>query len=156
MTKFVEWSRPTPEISGSNHVLFSLCDILGRKGGQEKAQTFNFSFFLKNGPFPASFSLFTSFQYTVDSKQMFSWCVSALKEISSRLLNEQSSLRNISTFTTGDQIEKKQFWLENFRPLSLRRLDSRNFGRRGPPVSGKWHRLHLPRYGHRHTWKFRQ
>ena len=28
-------------------------------------------FFLKNGPFPASFSLFLSFQYTVDSKQMF-------------------------------------------------------------------------------------
>ena len=28
-------------------------------------------FFLKNGPFPASFSLFSSFQYTVDSKQMF-------------------------------------------------------------------------------------
>ena len=27
--------------------------------------------FLKNGPFPASFSLFSSFQYTVDSKQMF-------------------------------------------------------------------------------------
>ena len=27
--------------------------------------------FLKNGPFPASFSLFLSFQYTVDSKQMF-------------------------------------------------------------------------------------
>ena len=25
----------------------------------------------KNGPFPASFSLFSSFQYTVDSKQMF-------------------------------------------------------------------------------------
>ena len=24
-----------------------------------------------NGPFPASFSLFLSFQYTVDSKQMF-------------------------------------------------------------------------------------
>ena len=31
------------------------------------------SFFIvfKNGPFPASFSLFSSFQYTVDSKQMF-------------------------------------------------------------------------------------
>ena len=28
-------------------------------------------FFKKNGPFPASFSLFSSFQYTVDSKQMF-------------------------------------------------------------------------------------
>ena len=27
--------------------------------------------FLKNGPFPASFSLFSSYQYTVDSKQMF-------------------------------------------------------------------------------------
>ena len=27
--------------------------------------------FYKNGPFPASFSLFSSFQYTVDSKQMF-------------------------------------------------------------------------------------
>ena len=27
--------------------------------------------FLKNGPFPASFSLFSSFQYTVDSIQMF-------------------------------------------------------------------------------------
>ena len=27
--------------------------------------------FLKNGPFPASFFLFSSFQYTVDSKQMF-------------------------------------------------------------------------------------
>ena len=27
--------------------------------------------FLKNGPIPASFSLFSSFQYTVDSKQMF-------------------------------------------------------------------------------------
>ena len=27
--------------------------------------------FLKNGPFPASFSFFSSFQYTVDSKQMF-------------------------------------------------------------------------------------
>ena len=27
--------------------------------------------FLKNGPFPASFSLFSSFQYTVESKQMF-------------------------------------------------------------------------------------
>ena len=27
--------------------------------------------FFKNGPFPASFSLFSSFQYTVDSKQMF-------------------------------------------------------------------------------------
>ena len=26
---------------------------------------------VKNGPFPASFSLFLSFQYTVDSKQMF-------------------------------------------------------------------------------------
>ena len=26
---------------------------------------------LKNGPFPASFSLFSSFQYTVDRKQMF-------------------------------------------------------------------------------------
>ena len=30
-----------------------------------------FGFFYKNGPFPASFSLFLSFQYTVDSKQMF-------------------------------------------------------------------------------------
>ena len=30
----------------------------------------NLLFFLK-GPFPASFSLFSSFQYTVDSKQMF-------------------------------------------------------------------------------------
>ena len=29
------------------------------------------NFFLKNGPFPASFSLFSSFQYTVDRKQMF-------------------------------------------------------------------------------------
>ena len=29
------------------------------------------SYFFKNGPFPASFSLFSSFQYTVDSKQMF-------------------------------------------------------------------------------------
>ena len=28
-------------------------------------------FFKKNGPFPSSFSLFLSFQYTVDSKQMF-------------------------------------------------------------------------------------
>ena len=28
-------------------------------------------FFFKYGPFPASFSLFSSFQYTVDSKQMF-------------------------------------------------------------------------------------
>jgi len=28
-------------------------------------------FYLKNGPFTASFSLFSSFQYTVDSKQMF-------------------------------------------------------------------------------------
>ena len=28
------------------------------------------SFFLKNGPLPASFSLFLSFQYTVDSKKM--------------------------------------------------------------------------------------
>ena len=27
--------------------------------------------FIKNGPFPASFSLYSSFQYTVDSKQMF-------------------------------------------------------------------------------------
>ena len=27
--------------------------------------------FFKNGPFPASFSIFSSFQYTVDSKQMF-------------------------------------------------------------------------------------
>ena len=27
--------------------------------------------FFKNGPFPVSFSLFLSFQYTVDSKQMF-------------------------------------------------------------------------------------
>ena len=27
--------------------------------------------FFKNGPFPASFSLFSSFQYTVDSKQLF-------------------------------------------------------------------------------------
>ena len=27
--------------------------------------------FLKNGPFPSSFSLFLSFQYTVDSKQIF-------------------------------------------------------------------------------------
>ena len=27
-------------------------------------------FFLKNGPFPATFSLFSSFQYTDDSKQM--------------------------------------------------------------------------------------
>ena len=27
--------------------------------------------FLNNGPFPASFSLFSSFQFTVDSKQMF-------------------------------------------------------------------------------------
>ena len=29
------------------------------------------SFFFKNGPNPASFSLFSSFQYTVDSEQMF-------------------------------------------------------------------------------------
>ena len=28
-------------------------------------------FFKKNGPIPASFSLFSTFQYTVDSKQMF-------------------------------------------------------------------------------------
>ena len=28
-------------------------------------------YFEKNGPFPASFTLFSSFQYTVDSKQMF-------------------------------------------------------------------------------------
>ena len=28
-------------------------------------------YFFKNGPFPASFSLFLSFHYTVDSKQMF-------------------------------------------------------------------------------------
>ena len=28
------------------------------------------TFFKKNGPFPASFYLFSSFQYTVDSKQM--------------------------------------------------------------------------------------
>ena len=28
-------------------------------------------YFFKNGPYPASFSLFLSFQYTVDSKQMF-------------------------------------------------------------------------------------
>ena len=28
-------------------------------------------YFLKNGPFPVSFSLFSSFQYTVDSTQMF-------------------------------------------------------------------------------------
>ena len=28
-------------------------------------------FLFLNGPFPASFSLFSSFQYTVDSKQMF-------------------------------------------------------------------------------------
>ena len=28
-------------------------------------------FLKKNGPFPASFSLFSSFQYTVDSIQMF-------------------------------------------------------------------------------------
>ena len=27
--------------------------------------------FFLNGPFPASFSLFLSFQYTVDSEQMF-------------------------------------------------------------------------------------
>ena len=26
---------------------------------------------LKNGPVPASFSLFSNFQYTIDSKQMF-------------------------------------------------------------------------------------
>ena len=42
---------------------------------QENVQRFScFSikmFFFKNGPFPASFSLFLSFQYTVDSKQMF-------------------------------------------------------------------------------------
>ena len=29
------------------------------------------SLFFKNGPFPASFSSFSSFQYTIDSKQMF-------------------------------------------------------------------------------------
>ena len=28
-------------------------------------------YFLKNGPYPASFSLLLSFQYTFDSKQMF-------------------------------------------------------------------------------------
>ena len=28
-------------------------------------------YFFLNGPFPASFSLFLSFQYTVDSKQLF-------------------------------------------------------------------------------------
>ena len=32
---------------------------------------FTIIFLLKNGPFPASFSLFSSFQYTVDSIQMF-------------------------------------------------------------------------------------
>ena len=32
--------------------------------------TFVRIFFKKNGPYPASFSLFLSFQYTVDSKQM--------------------------------------------------------------------------------------
>ena len=34
---------------------------------------FNFfnCFFFKKGPFPASFPLFLSFHYTVDSKQMF-------------------------------------------------------------------------------------
>ena len=31
---------------------------------------YSFHVFLKNGPFSASFSLFWSFQYTVDSKQM--------------------------------------------------------------------------------------
>ena len=30
-----------------------------------------FVFFKKNGPFPAPFSLFSSFQHTVDSIQMF-------------------------------------------------------------------------------------
>ena len=40
------------------------------------SSSFQFSFiqlkvFLKNWPFPASFSLFSSFQYTVDSKQMY-------------------------------------------------------------------------------------
>jgi len=34
-------------------------------------QTFDDVIFLKNGAFSASFSLFLSFQYTVDSKQMF-------------------------------------------------------------------------------------
>ena len=40
------------------------------KNAPTQTQSVQF-FFKKNGPFPASFSLFSSFQYTVDSKQMF-------------------------------------------------------------------------------------
>ena len=39
--------------------------------GKDQNSSLFFFFFFKNGPFPASFPLFSSFQYTVDSKQMF-------------------------------------------------------------------------------------
>ena len=42
----------------------------GKKTNVSAARPSPFNVFL-NGPFPASFSLFSAFQYTVDSKQMF-------------------------------------------------------------------------------------
>ena len=63
-------------IAASFFTLYS--SFLHRVNGKQFAEALQvfYSFqntllFFLNGPFPASFSLFLSFQYTVDSKQMF-------------------------------------------------------------------------------------
>ena len=58
--------------------LWFVCSIATAQGSiREKSECLDgclvsyVSSFFKNGPFPASFSLFSSFQYTADSIQMF-------------------------------------------------------------------------------------
>ena len=47
------------------------CGKTGSLRLSSKEQSLFLEPFFLNGPFPTSFSLFLSFQYTVDSKQMF-------------------------------------------------------------------------------------
>ena len=47
------------------------CQFIFYTNSVARFKFISLNYFFLNGPFPASFSLFSSFQYTVDRKQMF-------------------------------------------------------------------------------------
>ena len=80
------------------------------------------SFFFKNGPNPASFSLFSSFQYTVDSEQMFN--VNKFLPMTA-LLYQLSHNHHLSFFIfifsqhlSENQLLKQSLLMAGFEPVS--------------------------------------
>ena len=77
--------------------------------------------FLKNGPSPASFSLFSSFQYTVNSKQMFNK-KKKIYDDGIRTADLWYRKRPVSqlSHTTAQWLLKQSYWLYKFLVSSRR------------------------------------